>query len=114
MSLLLSERILQSAGELLLGDAPLAVTCQVTVESLRGIPAPTWYGYFTPVDGEIWLLPGRYRLRLDDATAEILVRRSVRLGTDRCFPFWGLDDPPDVRADRWRTPEPPAPRVMGG
>ena len=114
MSLLLSERILQSTGELLMGDAPLAVTCQVTVESLRGIAEPTWYGYFTPIDGEIWLLPGRYRLRLDDITVDILVRRSVRLGTDRCFPFWGLDDPPNVCAHLRRTPEPPAGRVMGG
>ena len=96
MSLLLDERSMSLEGELLLHSTPLRVACRVTVEWLRGIPEPTWYGYFQPIDEDISVLPGRYRLQLPSELVEILVRRSARLGDELCFPFWGFGHPPAV------------------
>jgi hypothetical protein len=105
MSLLQDERTLYTAGELLLSSGPSPVWCQVTVEWLRGIPEPTWYGFFLPVDGEMGVLPGRYVLRLRDAPVEVLVRRPMPIGRQVCFPFWGLGPPPDIPATDPRGPD---------
>ncbi len=108
MSLLLDERMLYSGGELLLSSGPLEVWCQVTVEWLRGIAEPTWYGYFIPLSGEVRVLPGRYRLRMRGEDLSVLVRRATRLGGDLCFPFWGLDGPPEIPTESaLATPTPP-------
>jgi hypothetical protein len=99
MSMLLEERMLYAEGELMLGGGPLDVGCQLTVEWLRGIPEPTWYGYLVALDSDIRILPGRYRLRLRGETVELLVRRPASLGAEMCFPFWGLGPPPHVSED---------------
>jgi hypothetical protein len=98
MSMLLEERVAYGEGELLLSAGPLAVGCQLTVEWLRGIAEPTWYGYLVPIQQEMRILPGRYRLLLDNQTLELLVRRPANLGDDICFPFWGLGTPPTISA----------------
>ena len=98
MSLLLDEQVVQATGELLLSSGPLAVWCQVTAEWLRGIPEPTWYGYFVSLNAGVRMLPGRYALRFDDETVDVLVRRPVALGQELCFPFWGLGPPPATSA----------------
>lgn len=82
-----------TAGDLLLSSGPLEIRCQVTVERLRGIAEPTWYGYFVPAGG-VRVLPGRYRLRLAGSVFHILVRRPMPVGPALCFPFWGLGLPP--------------------
>jgi hypothetical protein len=102
MSMLLEERGLYAEGELLLSAGPLAVGCQLTVEWLRGIAEPTWYGYLVTIESELRIMPGRYRLRLRGEDVDLLVRRPAALGDDICFPFWGLGKPPTV-------PERPAP-----
>ncbi len=94
MSLLINECTVATAGDLVLSSGSLEIRCQITVEWLRGIAEPTWYGYFVPVSDDIRVLPGRYRLTLADTTFEILVRRPAPLGEELCFPFWGLGRPP--------------------
>jgi hypothetical protein len=96
MSLLMDERTLYAAAELLLSSGPLDVWCQVTVEWLRGIGEPTWYGYFVPMTAEVRVLPGRYHLTVQQQQIEVLVRRPAHLGDELCFPFWGLGAPPNV------------------
>lgn len=98
MALLIDERMLYCTGELLLGGGPLEVTCRLTVEWLRGIPEPTWYGYLIPLAGEMRVMPGRYRLRLAEHQLQVLVRRPVTAAEQVCFPFWGLGTPPPVPA----------------
>lgn len=94
MALLLDERTTITDAGLLLGDGPLTVRCRITVEWLRGIDQPTWYGYIVPVEQDVRLLPGRYRLQLEASEVDVLIRRPARLDAGLCFPFWGLDAPP--------------------
>lgn len=96
MPLIIDERAGTVDGELLLGAAVLPVRCRLTVEYLRGIAEPTWYGYFVPLDVDIHILPGRYPLRLPGVVCEILVRRRPRTASGRSFSFWGLGAPPDL------------------
>lgn len=103
MSLVLDEQVRLSSGELLLGDDRLPVNCQVTVEWLRGIAEPTWYGYFTPLIREMAVLPGPYQLHFGGDDVHILLARPGRAGTDAPFPFWGIGAPP--------TLPPPPPEV---
>jgi hypothetical protein len=99
MALLQDERSAFADGELLLSDGPLPVRCRVTVEWLRGIQGPTWYGYFVSLDDDLSVLPGRYRVRLQEQSVEVLVRRPCLLSGALSFPFWGLDQPPELPAN---------------
>ena len=96
MALLQDERTAFADGELLLSDGPLPVRCRVTIEWLRGIQGPTWYGYFVSLDDDLSVLPGRYSVRLQEQFVDVLVRRPCLLSGALSFPFWGLDDPPDL------------------
>ena len=95
MSIVLDEGVRASAAELLLGARRLSIQCQITVEWLRGIEEPTWYGYFVPQD-ELRMLPGAYLLHLDGADYRILLRRHKSTGVPNAVPFWGLGEPPAV------------------
>ena len=115
MALVLGEGQLAAPAELLLGARRLPIDCQITVEWLRGIEEPTWYGYFLPHD-ELRMLPGAYRVAIAGAEYRILLRRLARTGIPNAVPFWGLGDPPAVEragsepgAD---TPAPPAPTPL--
>ncbi|MFN8556110.1 MAG: hypothetical protein U0531_01725 [Dehalococcoidia bacterium] len=96
MALLLDERSVIQAAEVLLSNGPLAVECQITVEWLRGVEEPTWYGYLLPHDPNVYVLPGRYWVRLGEEPFVVLVRRPVRLADALCFPYWGLGSPPPI------------------
>ena len=98
MALLLDERTAHMAGEVILGEGPLAVRCRVTVEWLQGIREPTWYGYLIPLDEDVSVLPGRYGARIGASAVEVLVRRPCLLEGTLCFPFWGLAAPPEISA----------------
>lgn len=95
MALVLDEGVLASPAELMLGARRLPVDCQITVEWLRGIPEPTWYGYFTPHD-QLRMLPGAYRIHVAGADHRILLPRHTRTSSDAAVPFWGLGEPPTV------------------
>lgn len=95
MALVLDERQVFTDGELLLSNGPLKLGCYLTVEWLRGIPEPTWYGYFVPFNRGMRVLPGPYHITLHDQPVEVLVRKATTLGEDVCFPFWGIGDPPE-------------------
>jgi hypothetical protein len=117
MALVLGEGQLAAPAELLLGARRLAIDCQITVEWLRGIEEPTWYGYFLPQD-ELRMLPGTYRVAIAGAEYRILLRRLGRTGIPNAVPFWGLGDPPAVeRAGNEATadsnpPSPPMPAAL--
>ena len=96
MSLVLDERELTATAELVLGDHRMPITCRITIEWLRGIPEPTWYGYLTPLDEEMRILPGLYRLQLSGQENQILLRRPARKDPQRDFPFWGIGEPPTL------------------
>ena len=95
MPLVLDEGVLSAPAELVLGGVQVPVDCQVTVEWLRGIPEPTWYGYFTPRD-ELRMLPGAYRLRIGGSDHRILLRRPRSDASPPAIPFWGLGQAPRV------------------
>lgn len=96
MSLVIDERTGAGEGELILGvGSTAAVWYRVTVERLRGVAGATWYGYFIPTADLAGVLPGRYELRLGGSSCAILVRRVVHTESGPCFPFWGLDHPPE-------------------
>ncbi len=105
MSLLVDERTLITDGALLLHEGLLPVRCRITIEWLRGIAEPTWYGYFVPLTGDLRILPGCYRLRLPSGQVEVLVRRMTQSSELPCYPFWGMRQPPEV------TDDPPAPSL---
>ena len=96
MSVVLDEGVLCCAGEMLLGGGSLPVRCNITVEWLRDILEPTWYGYFTASRDELCVLPlpGAYHLRLPDGEVRILVRRPARHLDRTAFAFWGIGPPP--------------------
>ena len=98
MALVLDEGVLFARAELLLGNERLPIVCRITVEWLRGIPEPTWYGYFTQVSCEprVLPLPGPYHLRLPNDVVQILLRRPSRDAPETSFPFWGIGAPPHV------------------
>ena len=110
MALVLGEGQLAAPAELLLGARRLPVDCQITVEWLRGIEEPTWYGYFLP-HHELRMLPGTYRVAIGGAEFRILLRRLGRTGIPNAVPFWGLGDPPAVEraGAEVSTDAPPAP-----
>lgn len=108
MSLLIDERSMVTDGALVLHEGLLPVRCRITVEWLRGIAEPTWYGYFVPLAGDLRILPGCYRLRLPSGVVEVIVRRMVQGGEIPCYPFWGLKEPP---ADTGDEPAPLRPAV---
>src|SRR5438876_555349 len=73
------------------------VGTEYALEALRvDTSDPTWYGYIVPVDTDLRVLPGRYRLCLEVGEVAILIRRPCRMGAELCFPFWGLDAPPNL------------------
>ena len=96
MSLVLDERELTATAELVLGDHRMPITCRITIEWLRGIPEPTWYGYLTPLAGDVSILPGLYRLQITDDQNQILLRRPGRKDPPSLFPFWGIGSPPKL------------------
>jgi hypothetical protein len=95
MALVLGEGQLATTAELVLGARRLPIDCRITVEWLRGIEEPTWYGYFT-VQHELRMLPGAYQLTIRGVEFRILLRRCGRNGIPDAIPFWGLGEPPDV------------------
>jgi hypothetical protein len=95
MALVLGEGQLATPAELVLGARRLPIDCQITVEWLRGIEEPTWYGYFTP-RCELRMLPGTYQLAVQGVEFRILLRRHPRTGIPNAVPFWGLGEPPAV------------------
>jgi len=108
MALVLNEGVIDVGAELLLGDQALPIDCHVTIETMRGIAEPTWYGYFTPHYG-LSMLPGRYTIRVDDREHSILLRRLPESNVPGAVPFWGLGTPPLVPpADDVSTAEEPA------
>lgn len=96
MSLLIGEGALNTRGELIIGPEPLPVALRITVERLRGIAEPTWYGSFTLLEGQrhVLPLPGSYRLHIHGHDLQIVLRRPARSDTGTCFPFWGVGAPP--------------------
>jgi hypothetical protein len=111
MALVVDEGVIAARGELLLGPRSLSIDIQITVEWLRGIDEPTWYGYFTPHYG-LSMLPGRYTFLLDGGEYGILLRRQPESSIPGAVPFWGLGEPPPVPPQDER-PEPtpfPGPR----
>lgn len=94
MSLVLDEGVIVAPGNLVLGDRHLPVECTITVEWLRGIEEPTWYGYFMP-HHELRMLPGPYYLIIDGAEYRILLRR-IPTAIPSAISFWGLGNPPPV------------------
>ena len=97
MSLVIDEQVLTEPAELALGANALPISCQITVEWLRGIAEPTWYGFFEPLDTGVQVLPGGYRLRICGREVQILLRRPVRGQMDTRYPFWGIGVPPIAR-----------------
>jgi hypothetical protein len=95
MALVLGEGRLDTPAELVLGVRRLPIDCRITVEWLRGIGEPTWYGYFT-VRHELRMLPGAYQLAIGGVEFRILLRRCGRSGIPDAIPFWGIGAPPDV------------------
>lgn len=95
MALVQDEGQIAVPAELILGAHRLPIDCQITVEWLRGIDEPTWYGYFTP-RYDLRMLPGTYHVILDGAEYRILLRRAGKSGIPGAVPFWGLGDPPNV------------------
>ena len=95
MALVLGEGQLATPAELVLGARRLPIDCQITVEWLRGIEEPTWYGYVTPRN-ELRMLPGTYRLAVRGVEFRVLLRRHPRTGIADAVPFWGLGEPPAV------------------
>lgn len=95
MALVTEEGLISAGGELLLGPRSLPIDLQITVECLRGIDEPTWYGYFTPHYG-LSMLPGRYTVLLDGQEYLILIRRQPESAVPGAVPFWGLGKPPPV------------------
>jgi hypothetical protein len=95
MALVLGEGQLATSGELVLGARRLPIDCRITVEWLRGIEEPTWYGYFT-VQHELRMLPGIYQVTICSVEFRILLRRCGRNGIPDAIPFWGIGAPPDV------------------
>ena len=96
MSLLVSEGALNTRGELIIGQERLPVTVRITVERLRGIAEPTWYGVFTRLEGQgrVLLMPGPYRLLVHGHEHAIVLRRPAQNEEGACFPFWGVGAPP--------------------
>ncbi len=92
---MLDEGVLSAPAELVLGDARVPIDCQITVEWPRGIPEPTWYGYFMPRD-ELRMLPGAYQLHISGSDHRILLRRPPANAPQPAVPFWGLGPPPRV------------------
>jgi hypothetical protein len=103
MAFVLDEGVIEAPGELVLGDRRLPIACTITVEWLRGIQEPTWYGYFTP-HYDLRMLPGPYRIVIGGAEYRILLRR-LTSAIPSSIPFWGLGDPPPV--ERTSPPAPP-------
>jgi len=95
MAVVLGQGQLATPAEIVLGAGRLSIDCQITVEWLRGIEEPTWYGYFTP-RSELRMLPGTYRLTVQGVEFRILLRRQPRTGAPDTVPFWGLGQPPAV------------------
>ena len=95
MALVLDEGVLTTPAELVLGSKRMPIDCRITVEWLRGVPEPTWYGVFTLRD-DLRMLPGAYQLHLAGRDHRILLRRQTSLGPEPVVPFWGLGLPPDV------------------
>jgi hypothetical protein len=95
MALVTDEGAIVAGGELLLGPRSLPIDLQITVEWLRGIEEPTWYGYFTP-HYDLSMLPGRYTVLLDGREYFILTRRQPESSVPGAIPFWGLGEPPPV------------------
>jgi hypothetical protein len=102
MSLVLDEGLIVTPGDLVLGDRHLRVACSITVEWMRGIEEPTWYGYFTP-HYDLRMLPGPYVLVIGGVEYRILLRR-VPTAIPSAISFWGIGDPPRVHH---RTDESP-------
>lgn len=100
MSLVLDERVQCASGELVLGEQRLPVACHITVEWIRGIAEPTWYGYFTPLVQELAVLPGAYCLRVAGEDVGILLWRPQRPAQEFTFSFWGVGRPPRLRAEQ--------------
>jgi hypothetical protein len=90
MSLLIAERTLTADAKLLLPGVALPVTCRLTVERLRGVAEPTWYGYLIPRRPGLSVLPGHYRVRVQGLTLAVLLRRATRVDGVWCLPFWGV------------------------
>lgn len=114
MSLVIDEGVLSAAGELLLGPRSLPIDVQITVEWLRGIEQPTWYGYFTPHYG-LSMLPGLYSVRVAGTEYRILLRRQPESSIPGALPFWGIGDPPPVppRERDVNEPDPDGTRGIG-
>lgn len=97
MSLVVEEQTLTEPAELTLGQQTLPISCQITIEWLRGITEPTWYGYFEPVDAAVQVLPGGYWMHIRGFDVQILLRRPVRGVIETRYPFWGVGEPPATR-----------------
>ncbi len=95
MALVVDDGVLTTPAELVLGSKRMPIDCRITVEWLRGVSEPTWYGVFTLRD-DLRMLPGAYHLHVAGTDHRILLRRQTKLGPEAVIPFWGLGHPPDV------------------
>lgn len=98
MSLVTREWVHRITAELALGSGMLPVRCQITVEWLRGVSEPTWYGYLLALDDNVEFVPGPYTLVTWKQEVQILLRRPLRDPAEHAYPFWGLGAPPDPPA----------------
>jgi hypothetical protein len=94
MALIINERVIIDQATLELGEHALPVHCQVTVEWLKGISEPTWYGFLKVLSPSVEILPGQYTLRVAGAQTQILLRRPARGAAEAAYPFWGVGAPP--------------------
>ncbi len=101
MALVVDEGVLTAPAELVLGSKRLPIDCRITVEWLRGIAEPTWYGVLMLRD-ELLLLPGPYQLHIAGTDHRILLRRQSNPGPGLAIPFWGLGLPPAVPRESHR------------
>jgi len=96
VSLLLKEGARSTHAELVLGCLRLPIACEITVEWIRGVHEPTWYGYFSaeePASAPL-PLPGPYRIELPDEEITVVLRRPTSRKSGVRFPFWGIGPPP--------------------
>lgn len=106
MALVLDEGTSRGSATLLLGNDRLAVRYQITMESMRGVDEPTWYGSFSLVEPELHVLPGAYTLLLPGGAVQVLIYRPAgSSGRAARFAFWGVGAAPAVEREALATRE---------